>query len=77
MIAGGIFQPITSQTLLELNWEYIYTPFASREKSCNPKFKRLQEFCPKFSLSLVHHLGFQATLLSLGLLRNGGPLGRR
>jgi hypothetical protein len=41
MIAGGIFQPITSQTLLELNWEYIYTPFASREKSCNPKFKKV------------------------------------
>jgi hypothetical protein len=40
MMAGGAFQPISSQTLLGLVWEYINKPFARKKQGCNTNIEK-------------------------------------
>jgi hypothetical protein len=41
MITGGVFQPLSSQTLLGVVGEYIIdTPFCKQKLSCNPNIKK-------------------------------------
>jgi hypothetical protein len=57
MIAGGAFQPISSQTpLAGLVWEYINEHFWIKKKSCNTKIKKIYEsFVPSFEQVWYEH----------------------